>query len=204
MRTAHPDPAARRKIIAAAQQLMLSKGYAATSLEEICQTAGLTKGSFFHYFNDKQELGRTVLDGFYRQMVAAAGSGPFLKEPDPLKRVYGYVDSVIAASRHPAFPDACLIGTFTQELSDTHPDFRDQCASYFREWASTFKNLLDAATPRRSPKSRLDTKGLAEHFIAVVEGSLILAKAQQDKTVVGKHLKHFKSYVKGQFEKEGL
>ncbi len=202
MRTAWVHSPTREKLLNAAQRLMLAKGFAATTVDEICKSAGLTKGSFFHYFESKDHVSKATLERFASSMFQAFQTAPFLKKRDPLQRVYGYVDFAISMSRDPKIPNSCLLGTFAQELSDTHPEIRSHCARHFTQWAETLKQDLDEAKATYAPRAAIDTRSLAEHFIAIVEGSLILAKAKQDTEVMEKNLRHFKRYVKSLFERE--
>lgn len=201
MRTAKAHSPAKDKLLDAAQSLMLAKGFTATTVDEICETAKLTKGSFFHYFKSKEELGRAALDRFVSTMQQITQQAPFHKERDPLKRVYGYVDFMIRMAKDPRTPKSCLLGTFAQELSDTHPKIRSRCAEHFCLWAEAFKKDLDEAKAKYRPKAAIDTQELAEHFIAVAEGALILARAKQDTGVVETHLRHFMQYVKTLLER---
>lgn len=190
---------AREKLLERAQELMLAKGFVATTVDEICRAAGLTKGSFFHYFRNKEELGKAALDRFVQAQLEMVGRGSFRKKTDPLERLYGWVDSVIEASKSPLAQKGCLLGNFSQELSDTHPEIRSQCAQRFSQWTDLVKKDLDEAKAKHLPRSRLDSQGLAEHFIAVIQGSLILAKAKQDFSMVEKNLGHFKRYLRTVF-----
>lgn len=199
MRKAQADSPAKEKLLEQAQELMLAKGFAATTVDEICQAAGLTKGSFFHYFRSKEELGKEVLDRFCRLQMERLAKNPLLRRRDPLERLYGWVDGAIEMSKTPMARKGCLLGNFAQELSDTHPKLRSQCAQRFSEWADMLKKELDEARAKHLPGTRLDTQGLAEHLIAVLEGSLILGKAKQDMTVVENSLLHFKRYLKALF-----
>lgn len=199
MRTAQADSPTKRKLLDAAQRLMLAKGFVATTVDEICETAGLTKGSFFHYFQSKEDLGKVVLDRFVATKAQAFQQAPFLKKRDPLQRVHGYIDCAIQMSQEPAAQQGCLLGNFAQELSDTHPGMRSRCAQHFARWAEAFKQDLDQARAKYAPKAAFDTQSLAEHFIAVLEGSLILAKAKRDPGAVERHLRHFKRYLKALF-----
>lgn len=192
---------AREKLLERAQELMLTKGFIATTVDEICKAAGLTKGSFFHYFRNKEELGKATLDRFVQAQLEMVGRGSFRKRPDPLDRLYGWVDSVIEASKSPLAKKGCLLGNFSQELSDTHPEIRSQCAQRFSEWTDLLKKDLDEAKAKHLPRSRLDSQSLAEHFIAVIQGSLILAKAKQDFSMVEKNLSHFRRYLQSVFGK---
>jgi TetR/AcrR family transcriptional regulator, transcriptional repressor for nem operon len=188
------------KLLEAAQRLMLGKGFPATTVEEICAAAGVTKGSFFHYFAGKEEIGAAVLEHFVTGRMQAVHGAPCSRWRDPLKRVYGYVDFMIKLSREPSAQLSCLLGNFAQELSDTHPKLRAQCARHFDQWAQTIKRDLDAAKARYAPKAAFDTHSLAEHFIAVLEGALILVKAKQDRKILEQQLRHYKNYLQSLFE----
>src|SRR5262245_29948017 len=152
MRTAQPDSLTKQKLLDAAQELMLAKGYTATSVDEICEAAGLTKGSFFHYFEGKEHLGRVVAQHFYASMQQLFQSAPFHQKEDPLDRVFGRVDFLIDLSRGPQSGRGCLLGTFVQELSATHPTIRSVCANCFDEAARSFKRDLDEAKAKYAPR----------------------------------------------------
>lgn len=196
MRTAKTDSPTKQKLLDAAQELMLAKGFTATSVDEICEAAGLTKGSFFHYFEDKEHLGRAVAEGFYASMREMARSAPFHQMPDPLDRVYGRIDFLIGLSRDPKAAKGCLLGTFVQELAGTRPAIRAVCASCFEESARSFKEDLDGAKARYTPRAKWSTQSLADYLTAVVQGSIIVAKAKQDRKVMEENLLHFKEYLK--------
>src|SRR5258708_2932648 len=114
----------KRKLLDAAQELMLAKGYTATSVDEVCEAAGLTKGSFFHYFENKEYLGRVVAERFHASMGQLFESAPFHQAKDPLDRLLGRVDFLIELTRRPDGTKGCLLGMFVQELSDSHPAIR--------------------------------------------------------------------------------
>lgn len=195
MRKSQPDSPTKQKLLAAAQNLMLAKGFTATTVDEVCESAGLTKGSFFHYFETKETLGKAVLDRYVSTMFQAIKTAPFLKNDDPLQRIYGYVGFLIEMSRNPATQSGCLLGTFSQELSDAHPDIRKACAQHFVHWANVLRLDLESAKAKYARRKRWDPAALAEHIISVLEGSLILAKAKQDYGVVERNLMHLKQYL---------
>ncbi len=202
MRKPSENPKTKEKLLDCAQELMLTKGFAATSLDEICKKARVTKGCFFHYFRSKEDLGKSLLERFCCASMATMKENCYAKnrEGDPLKRVFAYADFAARMSKNSFSAKGCLIGTFAQELSDTHPKIRSICARGFSEWAKIIKEDLDKAKAKYLPKAALDTKSLAEHFIAVFEGSEILAKAKQDHTIVERNMKHLKQYFKSVFK----
>src|SRR5262245_9148328 len=201
MRKAHPDSPTKQKLLDAAQELMLAKGYTATSVDEVCETAGLTKGSFFHYFEGKEHLGRAVAERFFAAKREVFQSAPFQQKKDPLDRVFGLVDFLVEMSRGPGAGKGCLLGTFVQELSQTHPSIRSLCASCFDAQANALKQDLDAAKAQYAPRARWSTQSLAEHLIAVIQGAIILGKAKQDATMLEQSLLHFRHYLGCLFER---
>ena len=199
MRTKEVNSKAKQKLMDCAEELMLVKGFAATSVDEICAKAKLTKGSFFHYFKSKDDLGRALLERFccLSQERMTECCCP-LKEKNPLKRVYQHIDFAVAVSKEPR---GCLLGTFSQELADTNPAMRSLCEQGFRGWAKIFERDLKEAKAKYAPRATFDPHSLAEYFIAIVEGSQILAKVKRDKKIIEKNLNHFRDYVTRLFKR---
>ncbi len=191
-------PSKKEALLDAAQDLMLEKGFVATSVEEICCSSETTKGSFFHYFKSKEELGKELVErfaqgvrGFMEEALLSAGD-------DPLDRVYALIDVFIKSSEHPEFK-GCLLGMFSQELSKTHPEIMALCIKSFEGAADIFKENLRQAKIKYAPKASFDVGSLAEHFFAISQGSMIMMKAQQDRSIMKKNLTHFKQYLKHLF-----
>lgn len=197
-RTAQLNSPTKDKLLCAAQSLILEQGFAATSVDAICEKAGVTKGSFFHYFDSKDELGREVLERFCASSVKRH-EGLCGAEKDPLKRVYGYIDGAIAMSRNPEMGKGCLLGLFSQEMCDTDSKIRETCRRAFDAWADQFAKELAKAKAKYAPKAGFKPKEIGEHLIAVMEGSMIIGKTRKNMAIVGQNLAHFKAYVESLF-----
>jgi TetR/AcrR family transcriptional repressor of nem operon len=177
---------------------MLTQGFAATSVEEICAAARLTKGSFFHYFKSKDDLGRVLLKRFCadgRQLHRSFCGG----ETDPLRRVYAYIDAAAKMASEPG-QKGCLLGMFSQELCDLNPQIRAECEQGFDDWAKAFGEELARAKAKYAPRKSFHPRELADHLITVMEGGMILGKARKDMRMVARGLRHYKAYVKQLFE----
>ena len=188
----------KARLLDAAEGLMLAKGFVATSVDDVCEAAKLTKGSFFHYFESKEQLGCELLARFCAtgQRLHQSFCG---QERDPLKRVYGYINAAARMAQDPVMRKGCLLGGFAQELCETHPGIRAVCQQGFEAWAAHLAGELEQAKARYAPKASFKPRELAEHFIAILEGSLILGKVRKDMNVVAQNLRHFKQYVKSLF-----
>jgi TetR/AcrR family transcriptional repressor of nem operon len=200
MRKAQPDSLTKQKLLDAAQELMLTKGYTDTSVDEICAAAELTKGSFFHYFEGKEDLGRQLAERFITRMREKFLEAPFRAKQDPLERVFGFIDFLVEKARSP-MNKGCLMGTLVQELSQTHPKIRSVCAAGFEGQAAGLAQDLEEAKAKYAPRARWNGRSVAEHMLAVAQGSIILAKAKQDRKVMEENLQLEREYIKSLFGK---
>jgi TetR/AcrR family transcriptional repressor of nem operon len=200
MRTASEHSETKEKLLKVATELMIQKGFVATTVDEICEAADVTKGAFFHYFKTKEELAEEAVSHFSektRAMMAACCSGSV---KDPLDRVYAIVDGSIAGSQSPEMK-GCLIGTLSQEVSGSHEKLRSCCAESFDDVRGLLAKDLAEAKKKYAPRANIDPEGLADHFIAVAQGAMLMAKARKDKSVIKTALTHYKQYLKSIFER---
>ncbi len=199
MRTAVEKSPTKEKLLDAAQKLVLAGGFVGTSVDDICRAAKLTKGSFFHYFKSKDELGTELLERYCASSKEAFLSGCCQKEADPLKRIYGFLDFMIEMGKKNA-GKGCLLGSMAQELSDTHPAVRSICSRGFEEMARILKQDLKEAKARYAPKSAaIDPQSLADHFVVVLEGAMLVSKVTSKTDRKGDGLRHYKEYLKALF-----
>jgi TetR/AcrR family transcriptional regulator, transcriptional repressor for nem operon len=188
------------KLLEAAQDLFLSQGFAATSVDQICRKAKVTKGGFFHYFKSKDDLGKEVLNGFCsaaQKVMQQAGCCE--RCPDPLDRVFANLDCVTQYSKGDY--KGCLIAAFSQEMSGSHPEIQAMCADSLKGWAKMIRIDLELAQKKYAPKARLDIQSLADHCVAVVEGAQVVAKATHNPPVIEKNVEHLKRYLEMLFKK---
>src|SRR5688500_11051015 len=57
----------RERILDVAYESIVQKGFAATSIEELVEAAGITKSGFFYHFRDKNDLARQLFDRFLNE-----------------------------------------------------------------------------------------------------------------------------------------
>ena len=117
----------RRKLLDAALSVIRTKGYAATSIDELCAQADVAKGSFFHHFPNKEALGVAAAEYWSQRAGALFAAALYHRHTDPLDRVLGYIDfrKSILTGRIPEF--TCLVGTMVQEVYETNPEIRNAC-----------------------------------------------------------------------------
>lgn len=194
-----PTPPTKEKMLGVARNLMIKKGYIATSIDEICTEAGYTKGAFFYYFKSKEDLGKALLEHHRNMMGGLLENAPFMQLDDPLERIKAYINFIIEIYQDPV-TDSCLVGMFTEELADTHPDIRILCKQIFSDWTVSLGFMLKEAKNKYAPDSMVDCEELAEHLIAVFEGAVILAKAKKSVLPISKNLNLYKEFIGNIFQ----
>jgi TetR/AcrR family transcriptional repressor of nem operon len=185
---------AREKLLQAGFTLMVSRGYPATTVDEICAEAGVSKGSFYHFFKTKEELGLAVLDDFFGSAVEAMSRGAFATEADPVRRALAFLEHMEEVSDG-IWSHGCLLGTFAVDLAETHEQIRARVSEKFASLERKVSRVFEPAIPRGSSRTGVTAEELAAHFMALVEGSLVLAKAHNDFSYVRRSLRSFRGYL---------
>jgi TetR/AcrR family transcriptional repressor of nem operon len=196
-------PDTKCKLVQAGAKLMRSRGYNATTVDEICADAGVTKGGFFHYFKSKDDLAKAAVTQFFDNQAVAYKEAPFRGLADPLARVYGRLDYVEQSGGGKGqTTKGCLIGVFAQELAFTNPEIRDLCQDFFSRMGRDFACDLAEARAAHAPEAKFDPKALAQLYVAIVQGSLLLAKTAGNNDVLIENLEQFRAYLKTFFSSE--
>lgn len=188
-----PAAPGRRKLLEAALKLIRLKGYNATSIDDLCAAAGVSKGSFFHHFKDKEALAIAAADYWSETTGALFAAAPYHAHADPLDRVLGYIDFRKALLTGAASQFTCLVGTLTQEVYDSHPAVRDACAASITGHAAKLEADIAAAMAARGV-SGFTPASLALHTQAVLQGAFILAKAKGEASVAAESVDHLRRY----------
>jgi TetR/AcrR family transcriptional regulator, transcriptional repressor for nem operon len=185
----------KTKLLDAALTVIRTKGYTATRVEDICEAAGVTKGSFFHHFKSKEELALAAAEYFSSMADRLFAAAPYRNLADPLDRLLGYVDfrKAILMGTLPQF--TCLLGTMVQEVYETHPLIREACDRYISAHAATLETDIAAALRKYGTRDDWTAESLAFHTQAVIQGAFILAKAQGSAAVAASNLDHLRRYL---------
>ena len=141
----------KTKLLNAALNVIRAKGYAATTVDDICHAAGVTKGSFFHHFKSKDDLALSAAAYWGEMTEGFFASAPYQQSKDPLRTACSATSIFAARFCSGDLPDyTCLLGTLVQETYATHPDIRAACD----KGMSTHIAILRATSKPRSGFTR--------------------------------------------------
>jgi len=190
----------RKSILNAAYHLMLGQGYAATGVGEICQRAGVSKGSFYHFFETKQQCALEMMRDHLveaEQMI----NGLDLSADSDVEAALRFVEHIENLSEE-VLQHGCLFGAFAMELAETHPELQAEVSAIFDRLAGLYEEAL-APVSRHSPLADVPTpRELAEQMITVIEGGVVLSKAHGELRFLSQGLRLFRCYLANLCEPE--
>ena len=193
--TIQPPHDSKTKLLNAALHVIRAKGYAAATVDDICQAAGVTKGSFFHHFKSKDDLALSAAAHWGAITEAFFASAPYHDAADPLQRLLGYVDFRIEILRGDLADYTCLLGTLVQETYATHPDIRAACDRVLSSHIAILANDIEAAKKLYAHDAKWSAESVGVFIQSVLQGAFIFAKARQAPDVARESLAHLRRYL---------
>ncbi len=194
----------RTRILDLAQNAIIHKGFAATSIDELVEGAGIGKSTFFYHFKDKNDLARQLIQRYIAEDDALYG---------------GLVDRARALSDDPLQSFLIFLKLFAEmvdELPDLHPGCLVSAATYqdrafdrevsrlieegVRNWRNRFHTWLQEIAGRYPPKLPTDLEALADQFNILLDGGIITSRALKDPTVLGRQVRLMHGHIRLLFE----
>jgi TetR/AcrR family transcriptional repressor of nem operon len=185
---------AKEKLLGSALALMYARSYGDVGVQEICEHAGVKKGSFYHFFPSKRDLTLAAIDhqwtGVRQQLVKeilAVTNSPLNRVERCLELFYETQCGLKAQTGHVM---GCPFGNLAIELSTQDEYIRKKIESIFQELAGYLERTLeDAVAVGEAPKQDVHTT--AQALVAFIQGVLLLAKSQNDPEVIDRLGKGF-------------
>jgi TetR/AcrR family transcriptional repressor of nem operon len=185
----------KTRLLNAALHCIRQKGYAATTVDDICREAGVTKGSFYHHFKSKDELALAAIE-YWEQMTGGLfAAAEYHQAADPVDRLLGYVDFRTAILAGDLSDYTCLLGTLVQETYDTHPNLRVACQRALNSHIDTLTRDVVLAKELYAPDAAWTAESVGTFIQAVLQGSFIFAKAHQGPEVAHANIEHLRRYL---------
>jgi TetR/AcrR family transcriptional repressor of nem operon len=191
--------ATREKILDAAQDMILDRGFSGVSVDNLIDRVGVTKGAFFHHFRSKHDMALALIRryadqdrAFFKECLAR---GERLSS-DPLQQLLitvGLYEELFGDRGEP-YP-GCLMASYVYELQVVEREAIDIVNENFLLWRDAVTERLRRISKVYPPRIEVDLPSLADGFLVIIEGAFILAKSLHDPAIVVQQLQHYKHYL---------
>ena len=187
----------RERLVRAGIVAALERGWAASGVDTVLRSAGVPKGSFYHYFDSKDAFGEAVIDGyqayFLHRLERCFGAGaqgrPIAVQLDDFLAV-----SAEGMARH-GWRRGCLVGALGQELAGLHEGFRERLLASLTQWEQVLEAALLAARARGELPPATDCRRAARSFWAAWEGAVLRARLARDGAPLREVIEDFRRLV---------
>lgn len=167
----------REKLIAAAMDLFVYRGYGNTGLAQIAREAGVLPGSLYYFFPTKEDLLHATLERRRETLRSAVLDPIWSRIDDPIERVFGLMAGYRQMLEMTEFRHGCPIGNLVLELAETHPHARELLVQNFDGWIVAVEECFEAA--RNRFPATVDPRQLAVFVLVTMEGAVMLARAHK-------------------------
>jgi TetR/AcrR family transcriptional repressor of nem operon len=190
---------AKERILRAAQQLVMERGFSATTVDAILEEAAASKGAFFHHFSSKADLARVLVERYARadgelleQLMAVAES----RTSDPAAQLIEFVRAFEEGLEDVSLAQpGCLFVSFIYEQFPGQDEIRKVILDDVLFWRERILAKLKLAASARPPALDVDLDSLADQVFTILEGGFILARATGDPLKLRDQLRHLRAYL---------
>jgi len=185
----------KQQILDAALGVFRTKGYTATTVDDLCRASGVTKGAFFHHFESKEAVALAAIEHWNKITGSLFEAAPYWQFEDPRERLLAYLDFRAALVRGQLPEFTCLLGTMVQEVFSSHPTLRAACGAGIEAHAAMLVPTIEAAKSRYAPDADWTSESLARYTQTVLQGGFVLAKAMNDSQAALDAIAHLRRYI---------
>ena len=190
----------RERLMDLAYESIVEKGFAATSIEELVEAAGITKSGFFYHFRDKNDLARQLFERFLSEdegiMETLEKRARELSD-DPLQSflIFLNVNAQMMDDMEALHP-GCMVATVTYQERMFDAEVRQMNVDYLRRMRERFVRWLEEIVARYPPRIPVELDELADQLNVIVEGAIIQSKALRDESLMGKQTRLYRNHIK--------
>lgn len=194
----------RNRILDCAQSIVLQKGFASTSIDEILEMAAITKGGFFYHFDGKLELAKALITRYLEEderiFTELFDKATELTE-DPLHQLLIFLKlfADLMSEMEDTHP-GCLVASFTYETQQFDDEVRELVKQGLIHWRQMILNHLELIREKQNVSVEISLSTLADMFSSIIEGGIILSRAIEDKQALVDQILAYRNYLRLLFE----
>ena len=186
----------RQHILETGHRIISGKGFASVGLNEILKSAGVPKGSFYHYFPSKDAFVLVILDAYAAYLLRKLDRHFGNESLSPLDRVHAFVDDACQGVERYDFSRGCLVGNLGQEVGSLNETIQLRLEAIFQSWEARLAACLQRAVTTGEVRSATDCAAMAHAFWIGWEGAILRARLMRSTEPMRAFFKLFMSALR--------
>jgi TetR/AcrR family transcriptional repressor of nem operon len=173
-----------------------TRGFSGTSLNDITAATGLSKGSIYGNFANKDEVALAVFDYNLSKLIGAIET-QLAKETWAKNKLLVYATCYERFMLPPFTKGGCPILNTAVEADDTHPALRKKAASAIISWQAKIVRIIEDGVANKEFCETINAKQFALTMISMIEGAIMVAKLLGDTTSMPTVMQTMKKMIEG-------
>jgi len=165
----------KQLIIQKTASVFNTKGYAGTSINDLMNATGLSKGCIYGNFENKDEIALSVFDHNFGKVTQHI-KDRILATDSSIERLLIYPQTYKNYFKYPYLQAGCPILNTATEADDTHPKLTERTQKALGFWKTSIENQIKRGIVRREIKEDTDPSEIAVIMISMIEGAFMQAK----------------------------
>jgi TetR/AcrR family transcriptional repressor of nem operon len=185
----------KEKILEIGAEIIHSKGFNHTGIQEILQAAEIPKGSFYFYFKNKEDFGLQVIDFFVNQFNHITKDMLEDASIPPLERIKRVLEWFKEFFKSNDYTNGCPVGNLSQEMGDLSPNFREKLKGAIDSMAGGYAKVLQESQNAGEISKQLDVEELAYFIVSSWHGALIRMKVEKGPKPLENHIEFIFDHI---------
>jgi TetR/AcrR family transcriptional regulator, transcriptional repressor for nem operon len=187
--------ATRLMILEKAFELIYTKGYQTTSIDEIIATTKVTKGAFYYHFNTKDEMGLAIINEIVKPTMQEAFIKPLQDAKNPIKEIYRMTKALLLDNPFLKLEYGCPAGNLTQEMTPWNVEFGKALSELILEWQQTIEHCIKSGKVNGTVRKNVNPQQVAYFIMSSYWGIRNFGKVYNSADCYHSYLKELKTYL---------
>ncbi len=179
MQNPKPKQIKKDRLLDQGVTLLLEKGYHATGLKQILDAVQIPKGSFYTYFNSKEQFAAEAISHYIEPFIVCLSAHLQNPELDGLAALKAYYMGLIVEVAQSGFKGGCLLGNWMGEIGDTSPLCRDALLNAVERYGALQQQALERGQRQGTVRLDRSAKAMADLIFNSWQGALLRMKIEQ-------------------------
>lgn len=187
--------ATRLNMLQKAFELIYTKGYQTTSIDDIIATTQVTKGAFYYHFKNKDEMGLAIINEILKPTLTSSFIEPLENQANPIEGIYNLMHNLLMENDFLKVEYGCPASNFTQEMTPWNKDFNHALHELTEQWMKAMTATLENGKKNGYIRADINASQVTIFIMSGYWGIRNFGKLENSKKIYLPYLKQLKEYL---------